>query len=250
MSHYAVLVLHKENQDIDEMLAPYNENLEVEPYLEYTKEQAIERMKEIFNFEYTTEEAFREEAEDWFGSKLDEKGDVYSTYNPKSKWDWYQIGGRFNGMLTLINSDLKPNYGYATDDFSSNENNGVNSAFVRHVKWYTPLTEKEKQDIIKWWNINVENQPGEKDEYFFYKPEWFKQRYKNVETYIKIQETLTFRSVVTPDGEWYEPGKMGWWGCSLSSPEDDLEWDLHFKERFIDPIDDFDLVATVVDCHI
>ena len=38
MSHFAVAVIHEKEQDIDEMLAPYNENIDVEPYVEYTKD--------------------------------------------------------------------------------------------------------------------------------------------------------------------------------------------------------------------
>ena len=41
MSHYSVLVLHKEDQNIDTLLAPYDENLEVEPYLKLTNDEAI-----------------------------------------------------------------------------------------------------------------------------------------------------------------------------------------------------------------
>ena len=57
MSHYAVAVIHKDTQDIDELLAPYDENIQVAPYI------------------------------------------LYSTYNPNSKWDWYEKGGRWWGLL-------------------------------------------------------------------------------------------------------------------------------------------------------
>ena len=70
-----------------------------------------------------------------------------------------------------------------------------------------------------------------------------------VETYIKTQETFCCHAVVTPDGIWHEPSEVGWFGCTDGDPADELEWDLHFKERFIDTAE-FDWVATVVDCHI
>ena len=99
------------------------------------------------------------------------------------------------------------------------------------------------------WNVNVEGAEGEKDKYFFYNPEYYKKRYKDAETYIKIQEVPCYHAVVTPDGVWHEPSKMGWFACTDGDPADELEWDLHFKERFIDTAE-FDWVATVVDCHI
>ena len=45
MSHFAVLVLHEEDQSIENLLAPYSENLEVEPYIKYTRIQAINKMR-------------------------------------------------------------------------------------------------------------------------------------------------------------------------------------------------------------
>ena len=35
MSHYAVAVIHKDTQDIDELLAPYDENITVAPYWDW-----------------------------------------------------------------------------------------------------------------------------------------------------------------------------------------------------------------------
>lgn len=48
MSHFAVLVLHEEDQSIEDLLAPYDENLEVKPYIKYTRTQAINKMREEY----------------------------------------------------------------------------------------------------------------------------------------------------------------------------------------------------------
>lgn len=37
MSHYAVAVVHRKNQSVEEMLDPFYEGLEVAPYIKYTK---------------------------------------------------------------------------------------------------------------------------------------------------------------------------------------------------------------------
>lgn len=92
-------------------------------------------------------------------------------------------------------------------------------------------------------------QDEKKDKYFFYNTEWYKRRYKDAETDIKIQESIHFHSIVTPDGKWHEPSKMGWWACTDGEPEDELKWDLDFYDNFIKNADP-DLIATVVDCHI
>jgi len=36
---------------------------------------------------------------DYDSSELDADGNCLSTYNPDSKWDWYQIGGRWDGCI-------------------------------------------------------------------------------------------------------------------------------------------------------
>ena len=241
MSHFAVLVLHEEDQSIEDLLAPYSENLEVEPYVKYTRIQAINKMREDCPSLYKdkSEDEVFQDACDWFGCMLDNDNNLLSTYNPDSKWDYWQVGGRFSGMLPIIPTALD---GYHNSEY-------VDSAFVRHVKWVQPLDKEERESIIKWWNVNVEGAEGEKDKYFFYNPEYYKKRYKDAETYIKIQEVPCYHAVVTPDGVWHEPSKMGWFACTDGDPADELEWDLHFKERFIDTAE-FDWVATVVDCHI
>ena len=48
MSHYTVAVFHRKDQDIDEMLAPFSEELKVEPYIVYTKQEAIAKARERY----------------------------------------------------------------------------------------------------------------------------------------------------------------------------------------------------------
>ena len=38
MSHFTVAVIHKPKQNIDDLLAPYYEGLEVEPYQSYSRQ--------------------------------------------------------------------------------------------------------------------------------------------------------------------------------------------------------------------
>lgn len=45
MSHFTVAVITAKKEKIEEMLAPYDENLEVEPYIERTKEEIIKEAR-------------------------------------------------------------------------------------------------------------------------------------------------------------------------------------------------------------
>ena len=261
MSHYKVLVIHNENQNIEELLAPYSENLEVEPYLKYKYDEAIKKAKEEYGYKHrSNKELLKIFANDY--GLIDINGDLYSTYNPNSKWDWYQIGGRFSDGLELMDEGIDEAiksynhgwFGQASKEEQIEYVKYADSAPIKYIKWFTALSQEEKDELRRWWEINVEGDElrngEEKDEYLFWNPDWYKRRYRDADTYIKIKEMITFFAVITPDGKWYAPSNMGWFACTDGEPEDELKWDLEFYDRFIKPNLDSDLICTVVDCHI
>lgn len=267
MSHYAVLVIHREDQNIDKMLAPYNENLKVEPYLKYKHNDAIKFIKEEFvPYNDFLKDYSEEELLEWFtreySSYLLKNEDIYTTYNPNSKWDWYLIGGRFSDGLELTDEGIDETiksyghgwFGQASEEEQIEYVKYADSAPIKYIRWLTTLSQEEKDELRRWWEINVDgDEPKdgeEKDEYFFWNPDWFRRRYKDADTYIKLKEMITFFAVIAPDGKWYAPSNMGWWACTDGEPEDELKWDLEFYDRFIKPNLDSDLICTVVDCHI
>lgn len=126
MSHYLVLVV---GDNVEEQLAPYDENLKVKPFLneEMKPAKIIEAIKRAIKKKYYEDETeilqrwidFYEEKgwealmkkhrhyinkvfmESWYGELIAPDGKVYSTYNKNAKWDWYQIGGRWADCLRL-----------------------------------------------------------------------------------------------------------------------------------------------------
>lgn len=216
MSHFKVLVFTRENEGtVDDLLAPFDENIEYEPYIEYTREQAIEKVrKDIEEYKNTiyaeyladpqkykekygnnldhinylknefplklkwSDNECYEDEKQWYDDEMiDEDGNLLSTYNPKSKWDWYSVGGRWDNELKLVSGEL------------------VNEAYVSEIDW---------------------------------------------------RDNIPF-AFITPDGEWHEKGKMGWLAC-VSNEKKKVDWETEFKD-FIDNLDD-DVFVTVVDCHI
>lgn len=105
MSHYTVAVFTSDKkQSIHELLAPYDENIEVEPYIEATKAQLIQEKKQ--QREDGTDEELYQKAIEGIEDRLDENGNLLSTYNPDSKWDWYKTGGRWKDLLILKKDQL------------------------------------------------------------------------------------------------------------------------------------------------
>ena len=217
MSHFTVFVFSEnEGADLEELLAPYDENLDVPKYVEYTKEQAIAHEREeiegykdswiykeyikdpekykaehadnpahikYLEVEYPkrlkwTDEQCYEEIRSWYEDDMvDDEGNLYSKYNPKSKWDWYEIGGRWDGALV------------------SKDGQGVNECYAGKIDW---------------------------------------------------EKTDTPFAFITPDGEWHEKGKMGWWAIVSDEKEKDA-----WKEEFRKAVEEYgDCYVISVDCHI
>ena len=214
MSHFITLVFTKENgRTVEELLAPYDENIVYAPYVLYTREQAIAKIrKEIEDYkngpyteyvsspkkyeeshpnaehinylknkfpkklEWTDDECYEDMKGRFDEDMIKLNGDLLSTYNPNSKWDWYTIGGRWNNLKTLSGET-------------------TNEDYASEIDW---------KDIIPF-------------------------------------------AFVTPIGEWHERGEMGWWAC-VSNGKNIEDWKSEFKE-FLDNLDE-DTIVTVVDCHI
>ena len=54
---------------------------------------------------------------------------------------------------------------------------------------------------------------------------------------------------VTPDGEWHETGRMGWWGMDDATAESREAFRESF-EAFLKEAQKQNLLITIVDCHI
>lgn len=147
MSHYTVLVQANNESELEQALAPFDENMEVAPYItecwcvgnaakraaykavddsglsidpyraaffeKYGKAALNEDMQQVWIDEfYSQYEALRtpiyQQALDAHPMKdkpnpecsnCGGAGIYEATHNPAAKWDWYSIGGRWNGCI-------------------------------------------------------------------------------------------------------------------------------------------------------
>ena len=274
MSHFSVAVFTKPGgKSVEELLAPYDENIEVKPYIYKTKEDIIKSIRDdakrlrenivkhemgklvdgekvrpywrsgdemseyykiiLHNDETKTDEELYEiYHEDNQDLSFDENGNELSTYNPKSKWDWYSIGGRWDQMLRLKGKDTR-----------------VNEALVKDID-FSPNKEKY-EEAKRFWEIVVEKKPlkdGEEKPYTIYKEDYFIDRYKDADNFATSQSRFSTYALVTPKGEWFEPGKMGWWGMSSATSDSEKEFKQFFDKYIAEANPKWTL--TIVDCHI
>lgn len=271
MSHFTVLVITSDG-DYAKALAPFDENIVVEPYIRKTKEDCINEILEYkdkydnndehfnrtwfeekwgsINFE-DHEEIFKKYKEyhdydDWDGDN------IISTYNPKSKWDWYSLGGRWKGTLKLkegakVIKESETSWTNLTEEV---EEGYTDFAQVKDVD-FTPNL-KNVEHYKRFWEINVENSPlqeNEKEEDFrsFYNARYYKDTYGTVENYIDDMCNLKTYAILN-HGEWIEPGAMGWWGINTSTKDSNAVYRQVYKD-IIKNLNPEDYLA-VVDCHI
>lgn len=275
MSHFTVAVISKKGtpEEVEKLLAPFDENKEVPHYISKEEIIAIERNKieEYKNGTYKeylanpeeysegcgeshlnyvknefpkklkwTDEELYQEGIRYEEDTIQPDGSVFSSYNPKSEWDWYQIGGRWKGLL-------KKKDGLKVDSCKIDD--------------LDLSKDKEMYDrAIRYWEVVVDhsdlrNDETESDFRSFYNEGYFVRTFGTKERYAEIQSSLRTYALITPEGEWLSKGKMGWFGLSDESKES-VE---NYNELFISTIEknkDYfitinkDYFITIVDCHI
>ena len=229
MSHFSVLVLHSSEDSIDDLLAPFDENLEVKPYLYIAHKDAVEEMeKNISMLSPEDQKKYKSMSETdrlkaYFGRIIDEEGNIWSTSNPEARWDWYVAGGRWGKHpIPLKDGSSAVECPVSEIDFG--------------------VDQEEYDDALKRWSeLTAE------DENHLLKSEYFKIRYKDAETFARSQSQFSTHAIVTPDGKWIEKGKMGWFAYCSATPEEERAWDADY-ENLVSKYKDY--IATFVDCHI
>lgn len=103
MSHFTVMVIGKEPE---KQLQPYHEYECTGIKDEYVKFVEAGETREELRAEYEevkeeySYKSFEEFLRDYYGYQ-EKDGKVGRYTNPNAKWDWYQLGGRWNGFFKL-----------------------------------------------------------------------------------------------------------------------------------------------------
>jgi hypothetical protein len=275
MSHYTVLVV---GEHPDDLLTPFDENMEVDKFetgyvsdkeksrfIDYYKKKENNSINP-FNDEWDDididqdfEYLYEKYGSDWNGEcweKLNGKWIEFSTYNPDSRWDWYQLGGRWRGMLPLLEgkNGIKGSGGVFGNPPMIK--NGVDSALIKDIDWEKiHLNPDDIKKHKRFWELKIEkDKPKNKEEEVlasspcFYKEEYYINKYEDKETYAKARSSFHTYSFLDENG-WQEPGRMGWFGMSSAKENEELNWELNFFDQIIKKLDPETRIS-IFDCHI
>jgi hypothetical protein len=203
--------------------------------------------------------------------------------NPNAKWDWWQIGGRYTGRLDpLYDPEKDPRnqeirYGklevkwptewvkhdkdiiqvknIKIDEILNHYRKQVGEQYDKFMigfdKNFKLFDEIEEADLNKK-RIMYRNQPAimkQSNDIVWLSQDKLKMLRDNTrEEYIEANCYSWFVPYAfIHDGNWYEKGEMGWFGCSTDKVSQE-EWDAEVN-KLLNEVDETTLI-TIVDCHI
>lgn len=151
MSHFPVLVV---GDDIDDQLDPYDENQSVLPYLDSlhgqwraaltgAQEYVVQKTQAVTTGWSALDYLNAYYGEGYWVPAKDGSGEFehWSTYNPKSKHDWYVTGGRWDGFLVTRDGEKTNQCTVADIDLDTLE---IPFALVKDSQWY-------EKGVMGWW---------------------------------------------------------------------------------------------------
>jgi len=160
-------------------------------------------------------------------------GDIY---NPDAKWNFYEIGGHWQGMLTLKAKKI----GIRGSAYSKDVSDGYDGAIVRDIDF--DATRKRALAELQPYKKAMKNS--------YMKESYMRKRFPTEKEYIERNGNFYTYAVITPDGVWHAAGEMGLFGLSSASPEEERAWHRDYYNRFIKPAIEKNWYMVIVDCHI
>ncbi len=261
MSHFTVGLIVKNKEGIDDALSPYSGNNYdyFERVPEISREDYIRNFREGNPDTELSDDDIWTMAEEDYGESYVDKDMAYVAYNPDARYDWYEIGGRWPNMLRVKKNNKNiicgGHYGNTNEAVGKGRYRYVDGARIKDIDWIT-MNKADNTKIMKmsaFWDGYVMGKNPDEDYGFCYKPEYYKEMYKDKEDYImKSSLFYTHDLLLCPEddySEWISMGEMGWFGLDASTEESLNEYLDRFYKIIHDPqYQDYWFV--VVDCHI
>lgn len=254
MSHFTVLCI---GEDIEKQLYPYyelecsmtREEIKNDPRAEFKIMFTTEDLKKDFEKhlnehpEYNYE-SLEDYADDYHGYyKLEDKDEWGYWTNTNSKWDWYEIGGRWTGFFKVKDNPKYPDDiqlgcpGLMTEQAEKGYADSLRKCDID----FEGMRLNKIESLSKTWEtIQEKINNGKNHVYALYNID----KNETKESYINKNNGIYTYSVIK-DGKWLSKGEMGWFGMST---DNDDNWIENF-EKMLESLPD-DTLLTVVDCHI
>lgn len=218
------------------------------------KEQYLVDYRQYHEDTTLTDDEIWEIAKDEYGVDNVDEDMIYTCYNPDAKWDWYVIGGRWSNSLKVKKDAqfrIEGRYNSAGIPKGKGPYRWVDAAPLCEIEWdsMNTVSPKQKKEASEFWDKYVLNQDPNYDAKFAYKREYYLDRYKTKEEYIKRTNIFTTHDLLVEDREWITIGDMGWFGCDDSTYDSETDYIKQFYDIVKAP-EYQNYWFVVVDCHI
>ena len=278
MSHFAVYVF---GHDIDGQLAPFHEfectGIDDQYVVEVDR---TDEARALYAKEAERSEPFAEWALGWYGGSLlqrgrqrtddhkygfveiDDAGNVIRVVrrtNPNKKWDWYVVGGRWDGALTSTTGPVSQ-CRVGDLDFDADRDKDEAQARKLFAEWSAIVTEHGRPDPWSACRERNTDIDAARKEYHSQPAIAAANRSKalvwvdvdalgfDVEPYVaRVRASSMTPFAYIRNGEWRERGRMGWFGVAFNEQDADA-WAREFHD-YIATLP-ADTMVSVVDCHI
>lgn len=169
-------------------------------------------------------------------------GQHKTTYNPKSKWDWYELGGRWTGYF-LLKAGAKGKVG-RPGVMTAPSTNPLEADQARKcdIDW-EGMKQRDRETAEKSWaEFQADLAKPDSSAHFM----WGIKKGMTKEEYVASRShPSTF--AVLKDGVFYEKGSMGWRGI-VTNEKDQAKWEAEF-DKLLKELPESTLLS-VYDVHI
>lgn len=142
-----------------------------------------------------------------------------TTYNPKSKWDWWSLGGRWSCYYSSYEAEKDP-ANFKPCDLC--KGTGIRDGWAKkNPKTGKRVYKDAWAKKMKGCNVCLGTGKELKDS-----TQWNKRPhdFMSMEEFLSgVKKRGVPFAVLTDDGEWHERGRMGWW-ASVSNEKADKKW--------------------------
>lgn len=154
----------------------------------------------------------------------DENGEFFKD---GSRWDWWQVGGRWTGAFDGYDPEKDPR--------------NIKPCDLCHA------TGKRTDNVAKAIPALAEKCNGcdGTGQALVWPSDWIPHD-GDISVVSEIKRTVACHAIVTPDGKWHEAGQMGWFAVVPDRKPLEL-WEREVARIFKEYPDD---IAVVVDCHV
>ena len=231
MTHFNVAVFQRpDGPSVDELMYPYDENRSVELYVYLTRDEALAQARdEIIQAQRRMDEG----RADQYAVMLVEHADD----DDETLLDWYadkwceRERDEEGNFLSVYNPESRYDYYGEFDEMSFED-------------WLATGEEQDEEELRETWRRVSVDGDG------FWKPAYYTENYGDEDTFVAMCRMPAGWAVVTPDGVWHEPGKVGWFATDDATVESRREWVKSFQEEIVAPYDDGQTTVVMLDCHI